>query len=211
MPLKCLWLTAPTAASPLQPGHHFFDHSGRGPPHGLHQHLHSGAPAGQGGTPPAGEGPRWVRAHVQHKPVGCLLALLSSLQAATRASPTCLPVFWCTRCHQQGRLPTPGCLPAGLPKRVVQDAQYLRLVARVQKLAEGQGQGGTSRYRPRGLANTLWGLAGVRGDSRLLAEGVGRLNAECVVDCRHAIGRLLPFPSSLPGTTACFPLQLWAM
>lgn len=51
-------------------------------------------------------------------------------------------------------------LPAGLPKRVVQDEQYRRLVARVQKLAEGQGEGGTARYRPRGLANTLWGLAG---------------------------------------------------
>ncbi|KAI7837274.1 hypothetical protein COHA_008888 [Chlorella ohadii] len=48
---------------------------------------------------------------------------------------------------------------AGLPKRVVQDEQYRRLVARVQKLAEGQGEGGTARYRPRGLANTLWGLA----------------------------------------------------
>ena len=150
-------------------------------------------------------------AHVQQKPVGCLLALFSSLQAATRASPTCLPVFWCTGVSPAG-LPAQTWLPAGLPKRVVQDAQYLRLVARVQKLAEGQGQGGTSRYRPRGLANTLWGLAGGREDSRLLAEGVGRLTAECVVDCRHAqwtIGAVsMP---SLPGTTACFPLQLWVM
>ena len=61
--------------------------------------------------------------------------------------------------------------PAGLPARVVQDGQYRRLVARVAQLAREQAAGEEPRYQPRGLANTLWGLAGGQGEG---ASGPGR-------------------------------------
>ncbi len=45
---------------PTQPGHHPEHSAGRRLPHGLHQRLHSHAPPGQGGAPPAGGQPRWA-------------------------------------------------------------------------------------------------------------------------------------------------------
>lgn len=70
----------------------------------------------------------------------------------------------------------------GVARSLMQHPQYRRLVARVEELAP--------TYQPRGLANTLWGLAGEGRSQELLLPA-----NQCAVGVPAALFDPLPHPT----------------
>lgn len=85
---------------------------------------------------------------------------------------------------------------------MLQDEHYRRLVARVAELAREQAEGEEPRYQPRGLANTLWGLAGGRGQGRAVAGGAWQGSAWQGGPCMCQPGRLASAPGQRMSATS---------
>ena len=141
----CVPATCPPACLVVQPVHRVFHCAGCGALDGCHKHQHRSAPTGKGGAAAARGRAGWVPSlRAAASRVLCCAALLVAPPSSSPFPPSTTHLCPHSAC----------CLAAELIKSIVRNPLCQQLMRRVEELATSS--------RPRGLANTMWGLAGER-------------------------------------------------